>query len=212
MQDCKQTVVDAGIKMWNRSLTVGTWGNISCRDPETGKIYITPSGMDYQELETEDIVVFNQEGEKVEGKRKPSIEASMHIAIFQARNDVNAIIHTHPTYSTAFAVTENEIPPISEDFVQIVGDKVECAEYALPGTEELAENVVEALQDRNAVLLLNHGTLYTGPDMDFAFKISDVVEKTAQTYLLSKNLGEPRFIPEDDIEAMQEFVKNEYGQ
>ncbi|MTI58912.1 MAG: class II aldolase/adducin family protein [Firmicutes bacterium] len=212
MDEFKQIVVDAGVKMCQRSLTVGTWGNISYRDPESGNIFLTPSGMDYQKLGTNDIVVYNAKGEIIEGKRKPSIEWSMHLAIFAAREDVNAIIHTHPTYSTAFAITDTSIPPVSEDFVQIVGDSVECAEYALPGTKELGEYAIKALASKNAVLLTSHGTLCVGPNMDFAFKVCDVVEKTAYLYLMSKNLGEARMIPPADIKAMQDFVKTKYGQ
>jgi len=212
MNKFRNKVIEAGKKMCEFGLTVGTWGNISIRNPETGNIYITPSGMDYETLCTDDIVKINPNGDVIDSDRKPSIELPMHYEIYMARDDLNAIIHTHPTYSSAFAITEEKIPPISEDFVQIVGDKVICAEYSLPGTEELAQNVVEALSDRNAVLLTNHGTLCTGNDMNFAFKVSEVVEKTAYIYLLSRNLGEPRIIPEDDIIKMQEFVKNSYGQ
>ncbi len=212
MKKFKQMIIDAGIEMCKKSLTVGTWGNISCRDSETGNIYVTPSGMDYDKLELDDIVVFDKDGERIEGERNPSIEAILHISIYQNRDDVNAVVHTHPTYSTVFGLVEKPIPPITEDFVQIVGKSADCAEYALPGTEELAQNTVDALADKNAVLLKNHGTVCVGPDMAFAFKICDVVEKAAYIYLLSKNLGEPRFIPDDDIKAMQEFVKNDYGQ
>ncbi|MFW5999768.1 MAG: class II aldolase/adducin family protein, partial [Halanaerobiaceae bacterium] len=212
MKKFKEVVVEAGIEMEKRSLTVGTWGNVSCRDPETGNIFISPSGMDYSVIGPADIVVFSRDGEKIEGERKPSIEAPMHIQIYQAREDVNAVVHTHPTFSTAFAITDSEIPPVSEDFVQIVGETVKCADYALPGTEDLGKNAVEALGDRNAVLLTSHGTLYVGPDMDTAYKVCDVVEKTARIYLLSRSLGEARIIPLADIKAMQEFAASEYGQ
>lgn len=212
MKNWKEIVVKAGLDMEKRSLTVGTWGNVSCRDPETGRVYISPSGMDYKKIEAEDIVVFDQEGERVEGERTPSIEFPMHFQIYQAREDVNAVVHTHSIFSSAFAITETDIPPVSEDFVQIVGETVKCSDYDLPGTEELGKNVVEALGDRNAVLLTNHGALYVGSDMDAAYKVCDVVEKTARMYLLSKSLGEARLISSEDIKVMQEFAANEYGQ
>lgn len=212
MDQFKKAVVDAGKEMLNRRLTVGTWGNISCRDQESGNIFMTPSGMGYDKIGLEDIIVFNSDGEIIDGDRKPSIEYPLHLKVYQAGEDINGIIHTHPTFSSAFAVTGTPIPPVSEDFVQIVGDSVECAEYALPGTEKLAENTLKALAGNKAVLMTSHGTLCVGPDLDFAFKVCDVVEKTALIYLLGRSLGEPRLIPEADIKAMQEFVKTGYGQ
>ncbi|ACL70596.1 class II aldolase/adducin family protein [Halothermothrix orenii] len=212
MASYEKIVVSAGLEMCQRSLTVGTWGNISCRNPETGEIYLTPSGIDYKKIKQEDIVVFNRDGKVIRGDKKPSIENQLHLKIYEAREDVNAIIHTHAVYSGAFAITGEKIPPVSEDFVQIVGDSVRCADYALPGTKELALNAVKALGDRKAVLLLNHGTVCVGEDMDEAFKVCDVVEKTARLYIYSRFIGEPRLIPDDDIKAMQEFVKNSYGQ
>ncbi|HBE79366.1 MAG TPA: class II aldolase [Firmicutes bacterium] len=209
----KQNLINAGKELCQKNLTIGTWGNISCRDPKTGYIYVTPSGMDYAIIQEEDIVVFDKDGKKVEGFRNPSIEYRLHILIYQHRPDVNAVIHTHPTYSTVFAVIEESIPPINEDFVQIVGASVDCADYALPGTEELAINVVKTLRERNAVLLKSHGTVCTGPDLPFAFKVCDAVEKTAYIGILGRSIGgKLRIIPEADILAMQEFVRTKYGQ
>lgn len=207
----KQTVVDAGLKMVQRGLTVGTWGNISARDSETGLIYISPSATEYEGIRCEDIVVLDDELEVIDGSTTPSIEKHMHVAVYKAREDVNAVIHTHPLYSSVLGVDGMELPGVSEDFVQIVGDKIICSEYALPGTRELAENVVDGLGNRNAVLLPNHGALCVGKDMDHAFKICDVVEKTAHIYILAKSIGTPHLIAEEDIKEMQYFAQNLYG-
>lgn len=210
--DYLQQVVDGGMEMVRRELTVGTWGNISIRDTETGLIYIKPSGMPYESITPDDVVVMNSDKEIVWGKRKPSIEYGMHISIMNARPDVNVVIHTHPIYSSVFAVTLQEIPGISEDFVQIVGDKVICSEYALPGTPELAANVAKAIGERNAVLIPNHGTVCVGADVAGALKICHVVEKSAQIYILAKSVGTPHVISDEDIKAMQYFARNKYGQ
>jgi L-fuculose-phosphate aldolase len=208
----KRAVVDAGLKMVQRGLTVGTWGNISVRDSETNLVYISPSGIDYEAVREEDIVVLDNELEVVDGTAKPSIEKVMHVAVYNAREDVDAVIHIHPVYSSVLGVNGMELPGISEDFVQIVGDKIICAEYALPGTPELARNAVKALGDRNAVLLPNHGTLCVGKDLKDAFKICHVVEKTAHIYILAKSIGTPRLISEEDIKSMQYFARHVYGQ
>ena len=176
---CLKLVVDGGNEMVSRGLTVGTWGNISIRDPETNLFYIKPSGMPYDQITLEDVVVMNSDKEIVWGHRKPSIEFDMHISIMNSREDVNCVIHTHPIYSSAFAVAVEELPGVSEDFVQIVGDKVLCCDYSLPGTPELAVKVVKGLGDRNAVLIPNHGTVCVGADVPSALKICHVVEKNA---------------------------------
>lgn len=208
----KEAILVAGRTLMEKSLTIGTWGNISCRDPEKGHIYITPSGMPYPSLEHQDIVVLDVNGTLVEGERVPSSECPLHLAIYQKRKDVQAVIHTHPIYSGAFGVVEEGIPPVTEDFVQLVGSAVNCARYALPGTRELAEECVQALGENNGVLLTNHGTVCVGCSLDAAFMVCDVVEKTAQIVLLSRLLGRPRVIPEEDIAAMQAWVQNGYGQ
>ncbi len=212
MEKFRQIVVDAGKEMFKRSLTVATWGNISVRDPESEYIVITPSGMDYEACVPDDMVVFDKDGRVVAGERRPSIEKDLHIRIYQHRPDVNAIIHTHPVYSTVFAVTRQGIPAITEEFAQVVGYTVKCAEYAMPGTKELAENAVRALGKERAVLLASHGAVCVGPDMETAFKISDVLEKTAQILILSRTIGTPRIISKQDVKVMQDFLKTGYGQ
>ncbi|MBU0511961.1 MAG: class II aldolase/adducin family protein [Chloroflexi bacterium] len=208
----KQIVVDAGLTMLREGLTVGTWGNVSVRDSETGLIYISPSGMEYQSIQIEDIVVLDASLNIVDGFRMPSIEKEMHAAVYNARSDANAVIHTHPLYSTVLGVNDMELPAISEDFAQIVGDKIICSEYALPGTPELAQNAVKALGKRNAVLLPNHGTMSVGEDMKNALMVCQVVEKAAHIYILAKSIGTPHLISDEDIKAMQDYKKNEYGQ
>jgi len=210
-ENFKKLIVNTGRKLYKQNLTIGTWGNISVLDPDTDLVYIKPSGINYNEIDLEDIMVIDKKGKIVEGFRKPSIEMPMHLSIYNARKDVKAIIHYHPIYSSVLAVTGFSLPGICEDFVQIVGEKVLCAKYALPGSEELAKNAVVSLGNRNAVFLLNHGTLCVGRDIKEAMKVCYVVEKTAHIYILSKNLGKCRVIPEEDIKAMQDFAKNSYG-
>ncbi len=207
----KKLIVDTGRELYKQSLTIGTWGNISVLDSETGLVYIKPSGMDYNEINIEDIIVVDKKGKTIEGIRKPSIEMPIHLSIYNARKDVGAIVHYHPIYSSVLAVTGSSLSGICEDFVQVVGEKVLCAKYGLPGSKELAENAVASLGNRNAVFLLNHGTLCVGKDMKEAMKVCYVVEKTAHIYILSKSVGKCRIIPEEDIKVMQDFAKNSYG-
>lgn len=208
----KQFIVEGGMRLYEQGLTVGTWGNLSIRDPETNLFYIKPSGMPYPEIRTDDIVVMNEKTEIIEGHRKPSIEFNFHIAIMNHREDVNSVIHYHPVYSSVFGVLYEDIPGIGEDFVQLVGDRVINCKYALPGTKALADNVVEGMADRNAVIIPNHGTVCVGGDFETTLKTIHVVEKTAQIYILAKSIGTPNLIDPVDIAAMQDFARNHYGQ
>ena len=208
--ELKMLVVNSGLTMLEEGLTVGTWGNVSVRDPETGLVYMTPSGIDYRQIQADDIVVMDSELNIVDGFRRPSVEKEMHIAVYNARADVNAIIHTHPLYSSVLGVNGMDLPGISEDFVQIVGDKMVCSVYALPGTVELARSAVAGLGDRNAVLLPNHGSLVVGSAMPIALLVCHVVEKTAHVYIMAKSIGTPNLISAEDIQAMRDMVGDKY--
>ena len=211
-EEYKKLIVETGLELVNLNMTVGTWGNISARDPETGLIYISPSGMDYKVITTDHVVVLDQDVNVVEGKAEPSIEKHMHCAVYKARKDVNAVIHTHPVYSSVFGCIEEDLPAVSEDFAQIVGEKVVNAfPYCLPGSEELGDVAVKGLGNYNAVLLPSHGALAAGDDMKKAIKIITVLEKNAQIYIYAKLLGTPRKFSNKEISTMQDFAKNVYG-
>ncbi|MGI6153089.1 MAG: class II aldolase/adducin family protein [Christensenellaceae bacterium] len=209
--DYKQLVIDAGNRMMGQSLTVSTWGNISARDPKTGLIYLTPSGMAYDSCTKDDIVVYDAEGNHVEGARKPTVELWMHIRTLQRRTDANAVIHTHALYSTVLGTLEMELPPVTEQFAQVLGEKIVPCRYALPGSMELADAVLEGLgETRLAALLVNHGAICIGKDMDYAFEVSMALEKAAQVYYMAKAIGEPKIVSDEHTAAMHSFFVNEY--
>ena len=210
--ETRKKVVEKGIEMLATSLTVGTWGNLSCRVPGEDYIAITPTGMSYDTLVPEDIVVLDLRGNTVSGTRKPSIEVPLHLAIYNAREDVQAIVHTHSAYATAMAVARREIPGAVEDLVQIVGGNVRVNEYALPGTEQLGINTVKAMEGRNAVLLANHGMLGVGRNLEEAFRVCQVVEKSAQVTLLAQLMGGVVELSQEDIDGMRNFYLQGYGQ
>lgn len=210
--DYRQLILDAGRRMYRSGLTVETWGNISARDPETGLIYLTPSGMAYETLTREDVVVMNERMELVEGFRRPTVEAGMHIRIYGRRRDVHAVVHTHPIYSQVFAVLNEDLPPVTDEAAQVLAGTVRCAAYALPGTAELAENADRALGEGWACLLANHGAVCVGADMDAAFRVCAVLEMTAQITLLARAVGTPVVIDDGRVRAMRRFMLTGYGQ
>lgn len=210
--DYKKFIVENGIRLYQSGLTVETWGNISVRDPETGLFYLTPSGMPYDQIVPEDVIVMDKDMNIVEGTRKPTIEYSMHIGIMNHRPDVNAVIHTHPVDSQVFACLRQDIPPIIDEAAQLLGGTVICAKYALPGSQELAENVISALGDGAACLMANHGAVCVGADIDAAFKVSTVLEMTSKIYYKALAIGKPVVLDKDDVIFMKDFVANHYGQ
>ncbi|MBR5310403.1 MAG: class II aldolase/adducin family protein [Oscillospiraceae bacterium] len=207
----KRFLIDACLRMLNSGLTVETWGNISVRDPETGYVYLTPSGMPYNTLVEDDIVVMDIDGNRIEGERKPTIEHAMHLGIMRNRPDVNAVVHTHPVYSQIFALLHENIPPVIDEAAQILGD-VKVTEYALPGSPEMAENAIKTLGEGSACLLANHGAVAVGKDMDAAFRVCTILEMTSQIYYMARCIGEPKKIDADKVAYMQDFVANRYGQ
>lgn len=212
--DYKKLIVESGKRMAGSGLTVETWGNISYRDPETQLVYLTPSAMLYDTIVESDVVVCKLDGTIVEGTRKPTIETEMHLSIYRNREDVNAVVHTHPMYSMVYAAQGKDIPLIIDEAAQILGDTCTCAEYALPGTLELADNCVAALGKKsNACLVHSHGAVCVGGDMDGAFKVAKVLEVTSQIYyMIEATGGKPVGISPENVAAMQDFVKNSYGQ
>ena len=214
MKNWKREVIDAGIRMLSEGITIGTWGNVPVRDPETGYVYLSPSGMPYRTLVEDDIVVVRLDGTRVEGERKPTIETEMHLAIYRARPECNAVIHTHPIYSSAFSAMWEDITLLMDVAAQVLGDTARTTAYALPGSQELADECVKALGDRAmACLLKSHGAVCLGKDLEQAFGNSTVLEATAQIYSVIRSMGgQFQPISPENIAFMQAFVKTSYGQ
>lgn len=211
-QAVREEIVKMGNKIATTGLVMGTWGNISARVPGTNLMAITPSGVDYETIQPEHIPVLDFDGNIVNGDLVPSIEWHLHLEIYKSRPDINGIIHTHSAFCTAMAIARKPIPGACEDMVQIVGGDVRVAEYVLPGTHELGVAAVKALEGRNAVLLANHGLVGAAGSLKEAYKIVNVVEKSAQATIYATMLGGVVTLSQGDIDAMRGFYLNSYGQ
>ena len=208
----KAEILAIGCAMLDKGLVAGTWGNISARIEGTQYIAVTPSGKGYREITADDIVVVDINGIIIEGSYKPSSELPLHLAIYQARPDVQAIIHTHSVFASACAVAHKSIPPIIEDLVQLAGGSVDVATYALPGTDMLAQNVVAALAGKNAVLLANHGVVGCGQSLAEGMMACELVEKAAQIFIYANQIGGAQVLSNDDVEVMHKFYVEYYRQ
>jgi L-fuculose-phosphate aldolase len=208
----KEQIISAGKKLVDAGLVLATWGNISCRVPRSPYFLITPSGMPYAQLKPEDLVMVGQKGQVADGMRKPSTEVLMHLAIYTARADVQAVVHTHSPYAGSFAVAREPIPVILEEMAQLIGGPVKVANYGLAGTEVLAKYTVEALEERNAVLLANHGVVAVGTSITEALTVAFLVEKCAQVMLGAKALGVPYTMGSRETQRLRENFLKHYGQ
>lgn len=206
-QKLREELVMYGRLMPERNLVVGKSGNLSARVPGEDAVLITPSMIEYQVLKPEDIPLVNLEGEVLEGKTVPSTEKIMHLAVYNARKDVGAVIHAHPIYGTILGVVGKPLPPLIDEMAIRLGGQVEVAEYKLAGTPELAQSAVKGLGNRAAVFLANHGTLCCGKDLKEAFHVTEFLERMSQIYVISLLLGKPRPLPEESIKFETELYK-----
>lgn len=194
----KEEVAKATRLFWEKQLTPGQdSGDTSLRDPETGYIYICPRPDErlkipnWGVIKADDIVVIDWSGKIIDGVNLlPTVEAPMHLHIYQARPEINAIVHSHAVWSSAFAVTGKNIPLILAEQSLFLGGEVVCAEYGKVASEQLAQNVVKALgKNKMAALMRNHGAVCVGKDFEEAFIVSDFLEKGAQVALFGNILG-----------------------
>jgi L-fuculose-phosphate aldolase len=210
----RKAVLDAARRMSEKGFVVGTAGNVSMRLADhggKGLMAITPTSRYYDTIGVDDIAVVDFNGQLVEGEISPSVEIMLHIGVYKARKKVNAVIHSHPVLSSAFAVSGMEIPPIVEDQVTYLGGGIKVAEYAISGSEDLVKNALAALGPRNAVLLANHGAVCVGRDMREAFTNCEMLEKTAKIYICVLSMGRPNPIPAESLEAISLYFNYVHG-
>jgi L-ribulose-5-phosphate 4-epimerase len=212
----REQVVEVGLRALERGIVHGTAGNMSVRDPETGLIAISPSGIPYPAVTAADVVIVNERGEVVDGSRKPSSETPLHTMTMRARPDIKAIVHTHSHYATVVSCIRPFLPPVLTETCLVVGDRVPVTRYGLTGTPDFGESVLEVLApETKAVILKNHGLICFGDSFDAALGIAEIVEESARVYVhaLAANGGrEPDLVPETLIPAMRERFLATYGQ
>ncbi|HUH68385.1 MAG TPA: L-fuculose-phosphate aldolase [Mycobacterium sp.] len=197
--DNPETAVLAAAKdMLRRGLVEGTAGNISARRSD-GNIVVTPSSVDYRDMELDDLVLVDPGGAVLQAKdgRSPSSEMKLHLACYQAFDDIGSVIHSHPVWATMFAIAHQPIPACIDEFAVYCGGDVRCTDYAASGTPEVGLNAVKALQGRAAALIANHGLVTVGPRPDKVLHVTALVERTAQIVWGARTLGGPVPIPED---------------
>ncbi len=195
----KKDIIEIGKSLYNKDLTVGTSGNISIKT-DNG-ILITASGTALGFLDEENIVLTNFEGQELENK-KASSEKMLHVEIYKQRNDVKAIIHTHPVYLTSFAVCHKALnaPIMSENILYF--EDIPVAEYAMPSSKQLVENTVKYFKDRDVVMMANHGAIAVGKDLTEAYLKLETAEYYAKVALNTQIIGNPQELSEKDVKDL----------
>ena len=196
--------MDAARRMSDDGLTIGASGNVSARLTSldgSQLMAITPSQIPYDMLRAADILVTDMDIEPIEGEGIPSSEALLHAAIYRRRPDAGAVVHTHSTYATIAAVAGADIPPIIDEMVIAIGGALRVSGYAPPASDALAANVCEALGDRSAALIRNHGAVGVGATPQDALAICALVERVAQVFVFASLLGGVNALPDAVVDA-----------
>lgn len=198
VENAETAVLDAAKDMLRRGLVEGTAGNISARRLD-GNIVITPSSVDYRDMQLDDLVLVDADGSVLQAAdgRSPSSEMQLHLACYRAFDDIGSVIHSHPVWATMFAIAHQPIPACIDEFAVYCGGDVRCTDYAASGTPDVGTNAVAALEGRAAALIANHGLVAVGPRPDKVLHVTALVERTAQIVWGARALGGPVPIPED---------------
>ena len=212
LEKLKAELVQLHLELPKNNLVVWTGGNISARDAESGLVVIKPSGIRYEELRAEHMVVLDLDGRIVEGNLKPSSDTASHLYVYRHRADVGGVVHTHSAYATAFAAVGKPIPCVLTAIADAFGGPIPCGGFALIGDEAIGKVVIDSIGRSPAVLLKNHGVFTIGKDARAAVKAAVMTEDNARTVWLAMQIGTPEVIPQEDVDKLHHRYTHIYGQ
>jgi L-ribulose-5-phosphate 4-epimerase len=212
LEKLKEELVQLHLELPKNHLVVWTGGNISARDADSGLVVIKPSGIRYEEMRPEHMVVVDLDGKIIDGSLKPSSDTASHLHIYRHRADVNGVVHTHSPYATAFAAVNKPIPVVLTAIADEFGGPIPCGGFALIGDEAIGKIVIECIGNSSAVLLKNHGVFAIGKNASAAVKAAVMTEDNAKTVWLAMQIGVPDEIPHEDVEKLHYRYTHIYGQ
>ena len=205
----RKEVIKYSIKLNTTNLSPLRSGNISlkCIENSVEGFLITPSGKKYDTLKEEDIVFVSNDGNH-DTNLKPSSEWRFHKDIYLKKPDAKAIVHAHSPHATAVSAHGKDIPAFHYMIALAGGDSIKCAKYATFGTQELSDNIINALEDRKACLMSNHGQVAFGENLESAFELAEELENICHQYINTIKLGEPKILSSSEMDVILEKVKN----
>ena len=204
----RKAVATTARSMSASGLSPGRSGNVSARAGEG--MLITPSGKAYGDLKADDIVYVRSDGSVPEGQGRPSTEWHFHLAIYAARPDLNAVVHTHSMHAVVLSCLRKAIPPFHYMVAVAGGTDIPIVPYATFGTQELAGHVAKGLTNRNACLMAHHGQVAAGTSLEAALELANEVEVLAEQYLKVMQHGLPHLLPDAEMSVVLEKFKS-YG-
>ncbi len=199
-------------EMLKTGLVSGTSGNLSGRTPDETSCLVTPSGVDYESMRPADVVEVGLDGSLRSGRLEPSVDTPVHLAIYRARADVGAVVHTHSPFAAAFSAVGAPIPPLSSEWGGFLGGAVRVLDYVPPARSDTGEAVADGLGADRAVLLPHHGVLAVGETLKKAFQAAVAVEESARLAYLASRLGKAEPVPEAELRRLYDFIHHRYGQ
>ncbi len=210
--DKRNKIIEYSLRLNSTNLSPLRSGNISLRSNEkdTDGYLITPSGKKYESLKPEDIVFMglNEEIEKNNSELNPSSEWRFHRDIYVNKKDAGAIVHAHSPHATAVSSHRKSIPAFHYMIALAGGNDIKCAEYATFGTEELSKNIIEALEERTACLMSNHGQVAFGKNLEDAFELAQEIENICHQYTIALKLGNPKILSFEEMKKVLDKAKN----
>lgn len=212
LEKLRNEIARLHLELPKNGLVAWTSGNVSGRDSETGLVVIKPSGVMYDELTPQSMVVVNLEGDVVDGTFKPSVDTATHLYIYRNRPDVGGVVHTHSPFATAFAAVGKPIPPYLTAICDEFGGEIPIGEFAPIGGEEIGREVLRSIGKSIAILMKNHGVFTIGKNARSAIKAAVMVEDAARTLYYAYQLGEPAPIPPEMVEKLHRRYTEKYGQ
>ncbi|MCF6469499.1 L-ribulose-5-phosphate 4-epimerase [Nonomuraea sp. MG754425] len=210
----RKIVADLHAELVRYDLVVWTAGNVSGRVPGEDLFVIKPSGVSYDELTPENMVVCDLDGNLLEGAHSPSSDTAAHAYVYRNMPEVGGVVHTHSTYASAWAARGEAIPCVLTAMADEFGGEIPIGPFALIGDDSIGQGIVETLKGHRskAVLMRNHGVFSIGKDARSAVKAAVMCEDVARTVHVARQLGDPLPIPQDDIDRLYDRYQNVYGQ
>jgi len=214
LPELRDEVCQLHAELPKNNLVAWTSGNISARDAATGQVVIKPSGIRFDDLTPENMVVTDLEGRVLEGELKPSSDTASHCYIYRHLPHVNGVVHTHSRYATAFSVVGESIPCVTTAMADEFGAEIPCCGFCLIGGEDIGKLVVDMLAKHRspAALLQNHGVFAIGKSAEAAVKAAVMTEDNAAIVWAARQLGSIIPIPSEDIARLHDRYQNAYGQ
>ena len=205
----KEELCEIGRRIWLKGFCAGNEGNHSYRIGQD-RVLCTPTGISKGQLKPDDICLIDMEGKQLTGKRKRTSEIMLHLAIYQARPDVKAVIHSHPPHATAFAIADIDLPTCIHPEAEVFLGAVKTAKYVTPGDKRLGESILPFVKDANTVLLQSHGTVSFAESLEEAYYKLEIVDAYARILILAKQVGNIRTMPPEEMKELLE-LKMRFG-